>query len=86
MRKNKVVDSFLQVDVSDLKFPIISVFYNPLDQPGKYVARMFDLDQPTDTSMVKDTLVELYEGFPPNLTRIPRQPNDHESVVEVWLY
>lgn len=83
--KEQRVESFAAVDMSDLHFPSIAVFYNALDYPGLYVARLFDLEHPTDVMMVKETLEEIHEGIPPTFARLPRSEDDHESVWEVWI-
>ena len=83
---NKLVKDFYSVDFSDLSMPLITIFFNPKDVPGKYVARVFDLNKPTDMMTIKDTLEDIRETIPPQFAnRIPRTPEDHESVVEVWL-
>jgi hypothetical protein len=40
--KNIFMDSFYETDFSDLRVPQIAVYYNTLDFPNKYVARVFD--------------------------------------------
>jgi hypothetical protein len=30
-----------------MRMPIITVYYSPLDFPGMYVARLFDIEKPT---------------------------------------
>jgi hypothetical protein len=82
---NQILDDFTNVDVSGLKMPIISVFFDTIDIPKKYVARLFDLDKPTDIVVIKDTLEELRSIIPSELTRIERHQNDHPTVVEIWL-
>lgn len=82
---NKQVDTFYQVDFSGLRFPLITVFFDPKDVPGKFVARISDLNQPTDTMIIKDSLEEIREAIPPNFNRILRNPEDHPSIVEVWI-
>lgn len=85
MQLNKQVDTFYQVDFSDLNFPMIVVFFNPKDIPDKYVARVFDLDKATDTMTIRDTLEGIRETIPNRFFRIDRSPEDHPSVVEVWM-
>ncbi|MFP7486281.1 hypothetical protein SFC65_19145 [Priestia filamentosa] len=65
--------------------PIISVFYDTVDIPKKYAARLFDLEKPTNVVVIKDTLEEIRSSIPLQYTRIDRQPNDHPTVVEVWI-
>ena len=35
--------------------PVITVYRSPKEYPGKYVARLFDLDRPTRFVFVADT-------------------------------
>jgi hypothetical protein len=49
--------------------PIIAVYENLVDFPGKYVARLFDLQQMTNYIIVKDTLKKLESPFRLHLTK-----------------
>lgn len=82
---NNQVENFFNADFSDLEMPLIAVFFDPKDVPGKYVARVFDLGKPTDMMTIKDTLEEIRAAIPPVFNRIPRTAEDHPTVVEVWL-
>ncbi len=82
---NRILNDFENVDVSELKMPIISVFYDTVDIPKKYAARLFDLDKPTNVVVIKDTLEEIQSAIPLRFTRIDRQSNDHPTVVETWI-
>ena len=53
--KDKRAESIGEVDLSELKFPIIAIYRHPADYPNKYVARVFDITRPTDTVVVKDS-------------------------------
>ncbi|EIT84278.1 hypothetical protein A374_15868 [Fictibacillus macauensis ZFHKF-1] len=84
--ENLLMDSFTNVDVSQLNIPMIVIYNSPKDIPGKYVARLYDVDQPTNITMIKETLAELHEALPPNVHHVPRNANDHPTIVETWLY
>lgn len=60
---DKIVTSIHQIDISDLRFPIIAAYEHPDDYPDKCVARIFDLDRTTDTVILKDTMEELHEDI-----------------------
>lgn len=60
---DKIVTSIHQIDLTDLKFPIIAAYEHPDDYPDKCVARIFDLDRTTDTVILKDTMEELHEDI-----------------------
>ena len=55
----KRVESVKEIDFSGLKVPFVAVYQHPEDFPEKCVARIYELDKPTDTLMVKDTLEEI---------------------------
>ena len=61
--KEKRVGSIKNVDLSGLRFPVIAVYESPADFKGKCVARVFDMDKPTDTIIVKDTAEEIRDLF-----------------------
>lgn len=50
---DKIVTSIHQIDISDLRFPIIAAYEHPEDYPNKCVARIFDMDRATDTVILK---------------------------------
>lgn len=67
--------------------PIIAVYQHPEDFPEKCVARIYELDKPTDTLMIKDTLEEIETDIRKNtgMTFIPRGAEDVLSLVGVWM-
>ena len=84
---DKTVNSIQQIDLSDLKIPVAAVHNKPLDYPDKCVARIFDLDKPTNTVVVKDDLESLMNDIKSNtnLTFLQRGAEDVESLVGVWM-
>jgi hypothetical protein len=64
---------------------IWTVFDRPADHPHGYIARRFEVDQPTadafegDIEAIRDAFTRC------GLYRIKRQDADHPSVVESWL-
>lgn len=85
--QQKKVESIKEIDLSGLKVPFIAVYQHPENFPEKYVARIYELDKPTDTLMVKDTLEEIEEDIRENtrMTFIPRGTEDVLSLVGVWM-
>jgi hypothetical protein len=65
--------------------PIITVYARPEDYPDKFVARLFDLDKPTNLAAVADTYEEIMEAIPPQMSRIARSENDDPCIVETWF-
>ena len=85
--QEKRVNSISEVDMSGLFMPLIAVYEHPEDYPDKYVARVFDVDRPTDTVVIKDSLLEIQRDIGENTSRIfaPRGAEDVRSLVGVWI-
>lgn len=81
----KEVASWGQVDYSDMKAPIITIFKHPKDYPDKFVARLFDLEKPTNVFMLGNTYQELRVKIPTHMHRFPRDERDDPVIVESWL-
>lgn len=84
----KIVDSFAQVDMSGIRCPIISVYRFPEDYPEHCVARLFDLNIPTNCLIVRKSIWEIEWDIRENTNLhvvIPRSPEDVASLVEVYM-
>jgi hypothetical protein len=66
---------------------IWTVYANPSDLPGKFVARPFSskLGGPFGFAIVADSLDKCRAALPWGLTRQPRNPADDPVVVEIWF-
>jgi hypothetical protein len=68
-----------------------TVYDNPRDYPGKYVARRFDVDasgpKPSASIIVMDDLEKLRDvlQFEMGLVKLMRSPGDEPQIVETWL-
>lgn len=62
-----------------------TVYDSPIDLPGRFVARMWLLDQPTSEMLQDKTLDGLRGKLPQGLTRLPRAPQDDPKIVETWI-
>ena len=65
--------------------PIITIFKSPADYPGKYVARVFDVDKPTTLAAVADTYEELQQAIPAGMVRLERNEKDDPVILETWI-
>lgn len=66
--------------------PLITVYENPRDFPGKWVARLFDLKRPTPIMAIAGSYEELLQTMPSSgMIRMPRRPDDDPVIREVWL-
>ena len=68
-----------------------TVYNNPTDYPGKFVARRFDVDgngpRPSASIIVMDDLDKLRDvlAFEMHLTCLTRNEGDEPQIVETWL-
>ena len=62
---NKMVESMSQVDFSDLKCPMITIYEKPLDFPNAFIARVWDGNGPkvTNTIIMRFSLQECREDI-----------------------
>lgn len=66
--------------------PMIVIYKNPADYPGKYVARLWDMNKPTGEFAVADTYEELIKEVPVgDMVRMPRHPDDDPVICEIWM-
>lgn len=70
-------------DKSDLK--MITIYKNPKDFPGKYVARLFINGKATIVAMVKDDIEEIRELLPCYCIPMQRSLLDDPVIVETWI-
>lgn len=87
MEKLIVANSIREVNMSNLKLPIIVVDWHPDDFPECCVARVFDADQPTNVVILRRNLEEIERDIRKNtgFTFLPRGSEDPLSVVGVWM-
>lgn len=81
------VNSISEVDTSELKLPLIAVYAHPEDYPGNYVARVYDVDVPTNTVIVKESLEEIEADIQENTGKVflKRRKEDVPALVGVWV-
>lgn len=65
--------------------PVWVIYQRPKDYPRKFVARLWNLDEPTATALVADTLEEVRGLLPAGLVRIERNPLDDPVILEAWV-
>lgn len=83
--KNKRAESLYYVDYSDLKLPMVVVYRNPSDFPGKIIARIWEaaVNVPTNTYCEYDTLEEMEDDIKKlrYVDKIPRSEQDDPCIV-----
>lgn len=62
-----------------------TVYDSPIDLPGRFVARKWLLDHPTNEILQDKTLDGLRGKLPPGLTCLVRSPQDDPRIVETWM-
>ena len=68
------------------RVPIIAIYKNPTDYPNKYVARLWDLDKPTQYIVLRDDLNDLRQrAIPRGMHKFMRAECDAPALVETWL-
>lgn len=84
---DKRVASTYEVDFTGLKLPIIAVYQSPRDYPGCYVARVFDVDKPTNVIITRDNLEDLQQDIAEHtgMVFIPRSMEDGQQVIGTWI-
>jgi endonuclease V-like protein UPF0215 family len=84
--EDKVVKTFdIHRIAKSTRFPLICIYKNPADYPGKYVARLWDVDKPTNLVAIAESLEEIRETKPPEMVIMQRQPNDDPVIIETWI-
>ena len=66
-----------------------TVYDNPSDMPGMFVARRFDIGRGeavwTDICVIASTLDGVRELIPQGLHCMPRADGDEPQIVETWI-
>lgn len=86
IKKDIIIETMMDADVSDLIFPIVTIYNSPVDYDGKIVARIFEGAKAAPTNVIciygdiesaRDDIKAA--GY---TTVIPRSENDYISIVE----
>ncbi len=79
-----IVDDFSAV-ISKCFLPIIVIYQKPKDYPEKYVARLWDVNNPTEYAAVKGSLEEIRAVVPRMMVRFPLSKLDDPRIIETYL-
>lgn len=83
--KDCVLENFNDVNFSKIKAGMIVIYDHPRDYRWGYVARIWDMDRPTNF-VVADKDIGILRGMiPKNMNCIGRYQDDDPCIVEVWL-
>ena len=79
------LENFDDLDLSDYTMPLFTVYYNPDDFPGRFVVRLWDMEQSTPFAILGESLEDVRSKLPHGLHRLPRNTNDAPAIIETWL-
>lgn len=85
MKQSIVLSSLREVDYTTISLPVIAVYDNPKDFPGKFVARVWDMFEPSALCVVKDTLEEIHAAIPQGFHYMAPDVYDDPVIVEVYI-
>lgn len=84
-RVNRMKNDYFIKYLHECKVPMITIYFNPSDYPFQYVARLFNVNIPTQYCVVADTYNEILEYIPENMHPITRSPSDDISIIETYI-
>ncbi|WP_201714147.1 hypothetical protein [Rossellomorea arthrocnemi] len=82
---DRLISSFDEVSFSDYKMPIICIYSSPRDYQGMFVARLFDLNQPTHTILMRPSLETIRNEIPGRFSLVPKAKGEDSTIVETWI-
>jgi len=82
--KDVIITNFNQVNISRMKMPFIVIYEHPKDYDKSYVARIFEINVPTNLVIISEDLETLREKIPKNMVRFNRENEDDENIVESY--
>lgn len=82
-----VLEDFKNLNLNTIvNVPIIAVYDSPVDYPGQYVARLWDIrNKPTQFIIVKDNIEEIRMAIPNHMTRLGPNSMDDPDIIETWI-
>lgn len=85
--RDRIVKSIREIDFRGLRMPILAVYDSPEDYPGKVVARLYDLDRPTEIVLIGLERKEIQAEIKNNtgMVFLLRGAEDVRSLVGVWV-
>lgn len=85
-KKDIIVNHLSEVDFSGMRAPFIAVYAHPLDYPDKVVARIYDVDKPTNVILLKDSEEEITKEIQKEtcFVRFERGAADDPKLICCW--
>jgi hypothetical protein len=82
--KDVIIESFNQVNVSRMKMPFIVIYEHPIDYSENYVARLFDINKPTNIVILSNDLQTLRNKIPKGMVKFNREKEENKTIVESY--
>jgi len=82
---DRLISSFDEITLSDYKMPIICIYESPEDYQGMFVARLFDVNQPTNNILMRPTLEAVRMEIPDWFSLVPKSQGEDSNIVETWI-
>ena len=82
--KDVIITSFKQVNFRLIKMPFIVIYDHPKDYDNSFVARLFDIDKPTNVVIISDSLEKLRSKIPKGMVKFERAKEDDKSIIESY--
>lgn len=84
---DRVVGAIQQRDVDKCLIPLIVLYDHPQDYPDHIVARLWDIETPTNTVMIRRTAEEMHEAIRKldDVVFMPRLPKDDKTIIGVYF-
>lgn len=85
--ETKIWESLTRISLEGLHVPMIVIYDHPDDFPEHVVARVYDMQIPTNAAVLYENLEKAREdvraaGF---MIQIPRDPKDVLSIIEIYM-
>ena len=71
--------------IASLMLPIVNIYKNAEDYPGRVVARLYDGNSPTNAIMISDSHDEIADRKPVGMISMPRTAADSTALIETWI-
>ena len=85
-KEDVILKNFRKLNMKDIvTVPIITVYNGPKDYPDKFVARLWDIDKPTQYIITKDSMEEIRMAIPYGMTKLEPFKTDDPIIVETWM-
>lgn len=85
---DEVLENFYDFNYNLAKLPMITVYYNSLDYPGIYVARLFELKpeiKPTKYIIKGESEQEIRDKIPRIFAYLNRSEDDEKQIVGTYF-